>query len=65
MGVDHNVMLQRMHAVYPPGQCRLLVVNDLPPESANTAQPDLWAEVCGRSGGAALRQPAEGVRGRY
>ncbi|KAG5182392.1 ER-golgi trafficking TRAPP I complex 85 kDa subunit-domain-containing protein [Tribonema minus] len=59
--VDHNVLLQRMRSAFPPGQCRLLVVNDLPAESANTAQPDLWAEVCSRGAGGPAPQ---GVKGR-
>ncbi|CAN0406076.1 unnamed protein product [Discosporangium mesarthrocarpum] len=31
-----------MRGTFPPGQCRLLCINSLPPESPNTAQPDIW-----------------------
>jgi hypothetical protein len=58
-GIDHQPLLSRMRALYPSAQCRLLVINDLPPACPNNAQPDLWTAVCGGP-----VNPESGVRGR-
>ncbi|CAN0208058.1 unnamed protein product, partial [Laminaria digitata] len=45
-GVDPDRVLSQMRGTFTAGQCRLLCINSLPPESPNLQQPDIWADAC-------------------
>lgn len=45
-GVDPDTVLSQMRGTFTAGQCRVLCINSLPPDSPNLSQPDIWAEAC-------------------
>lgn len=73
-GVDPDIVLSQMRGTFTAGQCRVLCINSLPPDSPNLSQPDIWAEACqadnimSRAGRSGSRGGGEGggsnVRGR-